>query len=172
MRYESFYPFARQQPPPAPMGQMNFGPPPQMEQIQAPMHPFMNGPQNYPLGAPMNGPQNNPLGGPMAGPQNQPLGGPTDGQGGQPIPSKMESYMQTANQFLNTAQQFAPVVQQFAPMVQNLPAMWRLYKGFQSLPAAGAGAASLPVSGAGAARSVANVASGLSSPRIFQPPIR
>lgn len=170
MRYESFYPFARQQPPPAPMGQMNFGPPPQMEQLQAPMHPFMNGPQNNPLGAPMNGPQNNPLGGPMAGPQNQPLGGPTDGQGGQPIPSKMESYMQTANQFLNTAQQFAPVVQQFAPMVQNLPAMWRLYKGFQSLPTAGA--ASLPVSGAGAARSVANVASGLSSPRIFQPPIR
>ena len=44
--------------------------------------------------------------------------------------------MQTANQFLNTAQQFAPVVQQFAPMIQNLPAMWRLYKGFQSLPSA------------------------------------
>ena len=32
MRYESFYPFARQQPPPASMGQMNFGPPPQMGQ--------------------------------------------------------------------------------------------------------------------------------------------
>ena len=46
----------------------------------------------------------------------------------------MEAYMQTANRFLNTAQQFAPVVQQFAPMVQNLPAMWRLYKGFQSSP--------------------------------------
>ncbi|MBO0586519.1 VrrA/YqfQ family protein [Sporosarcina sp. E16_8] len=159
MRYESFYPFARQQPPPASMGQMNFGPPPQMEQLQAPMHPFMNGPQNNPLGAPMNGPQNNPQGGPMGG------------QGEQPIPSKMESYMQTANQFLNTAQQFAPMVQQFAPMVQNLPAMWRLYKGFQSLPVAGA--ASLPVGGGiGAARSVANVASGLSAPRIFQPPIR
>ena len=43
--------------------------------------------------------------------------------------------------FLNTAQQFAPVVQQFAPMVQNLPAMWRLYKGFQSLPSAGGAAA-------------------------------
>ena len=158
MRYESFYPFARQQPPPANTGQMNFGPPPQMEQLQAPMQPFMNGPQNNPYGAPMNGPQNNPLGGPMGG------------QGEQPIPSRMESYMQTANQFLNTAQQFAPVVQQFAPMVQNLPAMWRLYKGFQSLPVAGA--ASLPSTGAVAARSVANVTSGLSAPRIFQPPIR
>ena len=64
-------------------------------------------------------------------------------QGG-PAPqgtSKMEAYMQTANRFLNTAQQFAPVVQQFAPMMQNLPAMWKLYKGFQSLPSAGSGAA-------------------------------
>ena len=83
------------------------------------------------------GPQNNPIG--------QSSGGPMAGQGEQQVPSKMESYMQTANQFLNTAQQFAPVVQQFAPMVQNLPAMWRLYKGFQSLPVAGA--ASLPASG-------------------------
>jgi len=170
MRYESFYPFARQQPPPASMGQMNFGPPPQMEQLQAPMQPFMNGPQNNQFGPPMNGPQNNSLGGPMAGLQNNPLGGPMGGQGEQPTPSRMESYMQTANQFLNTAQQFAPVVQQFAPMVQNLPAMWRLYKGFQSLPVAGA--ASIPTSGAVAARSVANVTSGLSAPRIFQPPIR
>ena len=46
----------------------------------------------------------------------------------------MDGYMQTANQFMNTAQQFAPVVQQFAPMMRNLPAMWRLYKGFQSIP--------------------------------------
>ncbi len=47
--------------------------------------------------------------------------------------------MQTANRFLNTAQQYAPLVQQIAPMFQNLPAMWRLYKGFQSLPTQGAG---------------------------------
>ena len=87
-----------------------------------------------------------------AGPQNNPLGGPMAGQGEQQVPSKMESYMQTANQFLNTAQQFAPVVQQFAPMVQNLPAMWRLYKGFQSLPVAGA--ASLPVSEWSSSRTV------------------
>ncbi|WP_430541125.1 VrrA/YqfQ family protein [Sporosarcina thermotolerans] len=46
--------------------------------------------------------------------------------------------MQTANRFLTTAQQYAPLVQQIAPMFQNLPAMWRLYKGFQSLPTSGA----------------------------------
>ncbi|WP_186670606.1 VrrA/YqfQ family protein [Sporosarcina sp. BP05] len=162
MRYESFYPFARQQSQPTSMGQTSFGPPSQMRQ-QTPRQPFMNDP----MGNPFGGQTGNPPGGPMG----NPAGGPMAGQGEQQVPSKMESYMQTANQFLNTAQQFAPVVQQFAPMVQNLPAMWRLYKGFQSLPVAGA--ASLPVSGGvSAARSVANVASGLSAPRIFQPPIR
>ena len=142
MRYESFYPFARQQPPPHPMGQSGFGQPPRVAPPQAHRQPFMNGPSN------------NPFGGPMPGPGSQ--------QG----PSKMEAYMQTANRFLNTAQQFAPVVQQFAPMVQNLPAMWRLYKGFQSLPPAG-GTASTPTRA-----TVANVVPGPSVPRIFQPPIR
>lgn len=155
MRYESFYPFARQQSQPTSMGQTGFGPRSQMRQQPPPIQPFMNDQMGNPFGNPMG----NPSGGPMAG------------QGEQPVPSKMESYMQTANQFLNTAQQFAPVVQQFAPMVQNLPAMWRLYKGFQSLPVAGA--ANPPVSGGiAAAQSVANVSSGLSTPRIFQPPIQ
>jgi hypothetical protein len=116
----------------------------------------------------MNGPMGNPPGGPMGNPP----GGSMPGQGMQQAPSRMDGYMQTANRFLNTAQQFAPMVQQFAPMVQNLPAMWRLYKGFQSLPAAGT-AARLPASGAAAARSaVANAVPGPSVPRIFQPPIR
>ncbi len=110
MRYESFYPFARQQPSPPPTGHSGFGLPPQMGQRQAPRQPFPNGPMN------------------------NPFGGPGPGQNPQQSPSKMDTYMQTANRFLNTAQQFAPVVQQFAPMIQNLPAMWRLYKGFQSSP--------------------------------------
>ncbi|NYF24566.1 VrrA/YqfQ family protein [Sporosarcina sp. JAI121] len=149
MRYESFYPFARHQPPPNSMGQTGFGPPPRLGQGQGPRQPFMNGPAN------------------------NPFGGPTSGQGMQQGPSKMESYMQTANRFLNTAQQFAPMVQQFAPMVQNLPAMWRLYKGFQSLPSAGASAGSAASGVASAAQSaVANTPPGPSVPRIFQPPIR
>ncbi len=66
MRYESFYPFARQQPPPASMGQMNFGPPPQMGQLQAPIQPFMNGPHGQSIrrsnGQSTNGPMGNPIG--------------------------------------------------------------------------------------------------------------
>ena len=143
MRYESFYPFARQQPPPHPMGQTGFGQPPRAAPQQR--QPFMNGPSN------------------------NPFGGPMQGQGMQQAPSKMEAYMQTANRFLNTAQQFAPVVQQFAPMVQNLPAMWRLYKGFQSLPPAGGTASPAFRAATGP---VANAAPGPSVPRIFQPPIR
>lgn len=179
MRYESFYPFARQQSQPTSMGQTSFGSPPQMAQPQPPRQPFMNDPMSNspggamgnPFGGPMSNSPEGPMGNPFGGPVGNSPGGPVPGQGGQQSPSRMESYMQTANQFLNTAQQFAPMVQQFAPMVQNLPAMWRLYKGFQSLPAAGV--ASFPASGASAARSVvANAAPGLSVPRVFQPPTR
>ncbi|MBE1553732.1 VrrA/YqfQ family protein [Sporosarcina limicola] len=147
MRYQSFYPFAQQHSSPFNMGQPGFGPPPQISQPQAPRQPFQGGAMS-----------SNPFGGPAASPEIQ-------------SPSRMESYMQTANRFLNTAQQFAPVVQQMAPMMQNLPAMWRLYKGFQSLPSAGASAASSAA--ATAAQSVArSTVPGPSIPRIFQPPGR
>jgi len=82
--------------------------------------------------------------------------------------SKMEMYMQTANRFLNTAQQFAPLVQQIAPMFQNLPAMWRLYKGFQSLPSVGGTAG--PAASRAASASAPIPQPGASNPRIFQPP--
>ena len=52
MRYESFYPFARQQPSPPPTGHSGFGLPPQMGQRQAPRQPFPNGPMNNPFGGP------------------------------------------------------------------------------------------------------------------------
>ncbi|WP_215490545.1 VrrA/YqfQ family protein [Ureibacillus sinduriensis] len=48
----------------------------------------------------------------------------------------MQSFMDTANRFLATAQSFQPLVQQATPMFRNLPALWRLYKGFQGLPKA------------------------------------
>ena len=109
---------------------------------------------------------NNPFTDPRSGPQ---IPGNPIGQG----PSKMDGYMQTANRFLNTAQQFAPVVQQFAPMMKNLPAMWKLYKGFQSIPAAGAGPAAGSVASRAAqtaAQSAAPIAGPRPSmPRIYQP---
>lgn len=150
MRYESFYPFSGNQAPP--MGQQGFG-----------ANPFTHSPQN-----PGQSPQFNMPNTPFPGAAADPSGG----QG----PSKMDAYMQTANRFLNTAQQFAPVAQQFAPMMRNLPAMWRLYKGFQSMPAAG-GAAATSQAVSSAARATTQAATSAqgplpSMPRIFQPPSR
>ncbi|RUL57023.1 VrrA/YqfQ family protein [Lysinibacillus antri] len=47
---------------------------------------------------------------------------------------KLDSFMNTANKWLATAQSFQPLIQQATPMLQNLPALWKLYKGFQSAP--------------------------------------
>lgn len=51
------------------------------------------------------------------------------------------SFMETASRFLSTAQNFQPLIQQATPLIQqatpmirNLPALWKLYKGFQSAP--------------------------------------
>ncbi|MDS9471047.1 VrrA/YqfQ family protein [Sporosarcina pasteurii] len=149
MRYESFYPFAHNQPPH--MRQQYSNPnmywPPVRNQGQPPV-----------MGAPQPQPQ----------PSNNHIPGQAGGQG----PSKLDAYMQTADRFLNTAQQFAPIVQQVAPMISNLPAMWRLYKGFQSMPNAGASnLASQATTAQSAAQSTAQAARSASSvPRIFQPP--
>lgn len=141
MRYESFYPFARTQNSPFAMRQPFRNPQQQPNFAQAPRQPFQGSPMGNQFGPSMPGQFQNT--------------------------SKMEMYMQTANRFLNTAQQYAPLVQQIAPMFQNLPAMWRLYKGFQSLPSAGSAAGNA----AGAASATAASAqAGVSNPRIFQPP--
>lgn len=94
-----------------------------------------------------------------------------DPSAGQGI-SKLENYMQTADRFLATAQQFAPLVQQFAPMVSNLPAMWRLYKGFQSMPdQPSTGGINRPASAqTGAQAQAPSTGPRPSMPRIFQPP--
>lgn len=147
MRYESFYPFTGNQPPPAGMAHpIQYGYPGQQYASQG-----MQQRRAFPVNQMEN-----------------PYGSQTQGQ--QQDGSKMEMYMQTANRFLNTAQQFAPLVQQMAPMVQNLPAMWRLYKGFQSLPSAGAGAAAATAATASPGFPPAGAPIGQSNPRIFQPP--
>ncbi len=48
--------------------------------------------------------------------------------------SKIESFMDTCNRFLATAQGFQPYIAQATPLLRNLPALWRLYKGFSSTP--------------------------------------
>ncbi|WP_339250589.1 VrrA/YqfQ family protein [Sporosarcina sp. FSL W8-0480] len=148
MRYESFYPFARGHSSPYGFNQPMYGQHQPTYFGQPPRQPF----------------QGSPMGNQF---------GPSMQQGQGPNIPKMEAYMQTANRFLTTAQQYAPLVQQIAPMFQNLPAMWRLYKGFQSLPSSGAagGASAVASAVAGNAPSAAQgLSQGLSGPRIFQPP--
>ncbi len=125
MRYESFYPFARNQSSPPPPREQGIG-----------FHPFSWTRASTPRASRPSSTACDPFAN-WAGPSQfsarstyEATPGAISGQG----PSKMEAYMQTADKFLNTAQQFAPVVQQIAPMMRNLPAMWKLYKGFQSLP--------------------------------------
>lgn len=161
MRYESFYPFARNQ----------FQPP---RQPNAGFNPYARPPQN-PVQPPSVRMPNNPFTGSR---QGQAM--PNQQQGMPGGLSKMEGYMETANRFLNTAQQYAPVVQQFAPMMRNLPAMWKLYKGFQSMPsaptAASLGSAANPATASAARAPVQLDAISTtprpSIPRIFQPPDR
>lgn len=139
MRYESFYPFSQ-------------------GQYQQPQNPF-------------SFPQNRFSGGPPIRPggfgNNRFLNSPQTQIPGGGLPSRMEQYLQTAERFMSTAQQLTPMVKQVAPMVQNLPALWKIYRGFQNMPDV--------ASNASAARSVANTASALSNgasqPRIFQPPL-
>lgn len=161
MRYQSFYPFANQQRQ-APAGQQMF----RGNIHQA--NPFMQGPA-APFTQGQANQQPSPFGmAPGFGGQQQAQGGTPTGAG----LSKPEMYMETANRFMTTVQQYAPMVQQFAPMLQNIPAMWKLYRGFQSLPDAGVAGAGASAA-ASVARGAAPVASGPlpSIPKVFQPPI-
>ncbi|MBW8348132.1 YqfQ family protein [Bacillus sp. IITD106] len=49
-------------------------------------------------------------------------------------PQSINGFLTNTQQVLNTARQIGPLVQQYGPIVRNLPAMWRLYKGFKDLP--------------------------------------
>ncbi|TQE91769.1 4-hydroxy-3-methylbut-2-enyl diphosphate reductase [Ureibacillus terrenus] len=51
--------------------------------------------------------------------------------------TRLDTLLETANRFLATAQSFQPYIQQAAPMLRNLPALWKLYKGFQGIPSQG-----------------------------------
>jgi len=179
MRYESFYPFSQGQiqaseqpftspqnqfygnPNPFPYGQRNSG---------APM------PNQFPFGLGNSGAQNQlPFGRGRRGVPNQGPFGFMSGLGGAPnqsaqfggggLQSRMEQYLQTADRFLSTAQQLTPMVNKVAPMVQNLPALWKIYRGFQGMPNAGTAANTVNPN------TTSPLPSGSSQPRIFQPPI-
>ncbi len=190
MRYESFYPFSQgqnqlpQQPISAPQQSSFFNNPNPLNQGNPSATAPPPSPNRFPFGLGNRGGQNQvPVGRVGPGPSNQPFGfnggGPNQfpfGLGGaqqQPQPpSKMEQYLQTADRFLTTAQQFQPMVNKVAPMVQNIPALWKLYRGFQNVPSAGAAAgATAGVARAASQTAASAIPSGISTPRIFQPPL-
>lgn len=49
-------------------------------------------------------------------------------------PGNINSFLNNTQQVLKTAQQVGPMIQQYGPIVKNLPAMWKLYRGFKDLP--------------------------------------
>lgn len=200
MRYGSFYPFSQ----PGVNGFSNFASSAQMQAPSAARN-FFGNPGNFappPIQAPNagggflnnlasqinpNGPAGNLFGnlrnltGQM--PPNNAFGGVAQGaQAAAAAPgagSRAMSYLQTADKFLNTAQQITPMVRQYAPMFQNVPALWKLYRGFQAIPNAAASVAPAVAATATSTAAVApkvastaasTIATGASLPRIFQPP--
>lgn len=164
MRYQSFYPFAQNRGNDF-FGMSNSGP----QNVPNNSFNFFGGDQGSPPPAPAPA-------GPATNFFSQFQSAPTGGfQQGQSM-SKTMGYLQTADKFLNTAQQLTPMVRQFAPMIQNVPALLKLYRGFQSVPAAATAAAgnvsaSAASTAARAASTATSLPTGASIPRIFQPPI-
>jgi len=166
MRYQSFYPFSQSQLPQIP------------NHFSVPPNRFPGGPSHLPIGL-----GNGRVPGPGRG--NGGISGlsrmlglgsaatPSDpasmlGQGASGLPTgtnRMEQYLQTADRFLSTAQQITPMVKQVAPMVQNIPALLKIYRGFQNTPDATAATSAASNIAASAPRT-----GGVSQPRIFQPP--
>lgn len=181
MRYESFYPFFQ--------GQNQ----PSAQSFSTPQNRFFGGPNTNPnpnpyglgnVGAPM--PNQSPFsrGGRGGGGQGQGqgqfpfgFGGGAPNQspygigGGGSLPNRLEQYMQTADRFLSTAQQLTPMVNKVAPMVQNIPALWKIYRGFQNMPNAGTTSNVGNINAAASAAAARLPSNGTSQPRIFQPPI-
>jgi hypothetical protein len=50
-------------------------------------------------------------------------------------PGNVNSFLSNTQQMLQTAQQLGPMFQQYGPMVKNIPALWKLYRGFKDMPA-------------------------------------
>lgn len=184
MRYQSFYPFSQsqipntpqQQAPPAAsgflsglFGSKNASPPPAPVSNQ-----FRGNPQQMPFGFRNTGMPQVPNQFPET-PSTMPL---EQENTGAPKPNRMDHYLQTADRFLSTAEQITPMVQRVSPMFQNIPALWKIYKGFKSMPNATAfndvastAAAAATTSAAVPSGTAIPSVSGKSIPRIFQPPL-
>ncbi len=119
------------------MRPFNFGPPSYMNQV--PIQPrfpmfapnFMRTPFTSQMPIPSQIPSQIPTQIPTQFSAQIPTQIPTQAVGGAP---RLESFLAGANSLFTNAQKFTPYVQQAAPMFKNLPALWRLYKGFKGSP--------------------------------------
>lgn len=50
-------------------------------------------------------------------------------------PAGISSFLNNTQQVIRTAQTFGPVIQQYGPIVKNIPAMWKIYRGFKNASA-------------------------------------
>lgn len=46
-------------------------------------------------------------------------------------PSAINGFLNNTQHVLKTAQSIGPMIQQYGPLVRNLPAMWKIYRGFK-----------------------------------------
>lgn len=46
--------------------------------------------------------------------------------------SKIDQFLKTTDQLMKTAENYKPYIQQAQPLLKNLPALWKLYKGFSA----------------------------------------
>lgn len=50
-------------------------------------------------------------------------------------PSGLSGILNNTQQVIKTAQTIGPMIQQYGPIVRNLPAMWKIYRGFKNASA-------------------------------------
>lgn len=108
---------------------------------------------------------------PQGLPPGLPPGFPPNAAGA--APSKLDQFLKTTDQIMRTAKTYEPYIQQARPLLKNLPAMWKLYKGFtstndtstQERPRARQRFSDSP-----APRPTTPVVENPSVPRIYQPP--
>lgn len=93
---------------------------------------MMNMPMNAPM--PMNNmPMNNmpPMPPQMPVANAAAAAGAAGAAAGAP---RLEGFLAGANSLFENAQKFTPYIQQATPMFKNLPALWRMYRGFKNSP--------------------------------------
>lgn len=87
-----------------------------------------------------------------------------------PTQPPLTGFLANAQSLFNQAQQFTPYFQQAAPMLKNLPALWRMYRGFKGGDESSSVAAPRKKRKQHAPPASATHTTRPSVPKIYQPP--